>query len=452
MTNEKTLINNLSEGPVLGGLVRFAIPLMLANLLQAVYSMVDMIVVGQFSGPVGLSAVGIGGQIANLFLAVGWGFSSGGQVVISQQVGAGSQKISRTIGTLLSLELILGVVSTLIGIGFYRPILSAMNTSEAAWSEAVHYHIICCFGMIFIYGYNALCAILRGMGESKLPMVFVAISSVVNVFLDLLFVGGFHWGAGGAAAATVISQGIACISAAVYLYRHKEAAQFDFRLKSFAIDPQQLKALCRLGIPSVVQQFMITGSITFINAQVNAFGLVASAVDSVGGKLNTVVNIVTGAISAASSTMMAQSFGARKLERVKSAYRACLIVCMVWFCVLTACYLLLPRQIFGLFTSDGEVLDMAPLYLRYAVVWLLALCTMDAPYSIVQGVGFASFNLVIGILDGVVARIGLSLLLGHFMGLPGFWLGNGLAGFVTTIPMTIYYLSGKWKNRQLVTE
>lgn len=452
MTNQKTLINNLSEGPVLGGLIRFAIPLMLANLLQAFYSMVDMIVVGQFSGPVGLSAVGIGGQIANLFLAIGWGFSSGGQVVISQQVGAGSKKISRTIGTLLTLEMILAVISTLVGILFYQPILSAMNTSEAAWSEAVHYHIICCCGMVFIYGYNVLCAILRGMGESKLPMVFVAISSLVNVVLDLLFVAVFHWGAGGAAAATVISQGIAFLSAAVYLYRHKEAAQFDFRLKSFAIDSQQLKALCRLGIPSVVQQFMITGSITFINAQVNAFGLVASAVDSVGGKLNSVVNIVTGAISAASATMIAQSFGARKLERVKKAYRACLIVCMVWFCILTACYLALPRQIFGAFTSDPEVLDMAPLYLKYAVVWLLALCSMDAPYSLVQGVGFASFNLVVGLLDGVVARIGLSLLLGHFMGLPGFWLGNGLAGFVTTIPMTIYYLSGKWKNRQLVTE
>lgn len=425
---------------------------MLANLLQAFYSMVDMIVVGQFSGPVGLSAVGIGGQIANLFLAIGWGFSSGGQVVISQQVGAGSKKISRTIGTLFTLEMVLAVASTLVGILFYKPILSAMNTSEAAWNEAVHYHIICCCGMVFIYGYNALCAVLRGMGESKLPMVFVAISSLVNVVLDLVFVGLFHWGAGGAAAATVISQGISFVAAAVYLYRHKEAAQFDFHLKSFAIDPQQLKALCRLGIPSVVQQFMITGSITFINAQVNAFGLVASAVDSVGGKLNTVVNIVTGAISTASATMIAQSFGARKLDRVKKAYRACLVICMVWFCILTVCYLALPRQIFGAFTSDPEVLDMAPMYLRYAVIWLLALCSMDAPYALVQGVGFASFNLIVGILDGVVARIGLSLLLGHFMGLPGFWLGSGLAGFVTTIPMTIYYLSGKWKNRQLVTE
>lgn len=452
MSKQKTLVTNLSEGPVLQGLLRFAVPLMLANLLQAFYSMVDMIVVGQFCGPVGLSAVGIGGQVANLFLAIGMGFSGGGQVVISQQVGSGSPKISRTIGTLLSLELILAVICAVIGICFYRPILSAMNTSEAAWSEAVSYHIICCLGMVFIYGYNALCAILRGMGESKLPMVFVAISSAVNVVLDLLFVGGFHWGAGGAAAATVISQGIAFFCAAVYLYRHKEAAQFDFRLKSFAIDFDQLKALCRLGVPAVMQQFMITASITFINAQINGYGLVASAVDSVGCKLNSVVNIVSGAIYTATATMMAQSFGARKMDRVKKCYRTCMAVCMIWFVLLSACYLLLPRQIFGFFTDDPEVLDMAPLYLQYAIIWLLAICSMDAPFALVQGVGHAKLNLIVGILDGVVARIGFSLLLGHFMGLAGFWLGSGLAGFVTTIIMGIYYHTGRWQNRQLVTE
>lgn len=452
MSTQKTLVTNLSEGPVLKGLVRFAIPIMLANLLQAVYSMVDMIVVGQYGGPVGLSAVGIGGQISNLFLAVGLGFSSAGQVVISQQIGSKSDQTSRTIGTLLTTEIILAVICTFIGIVFYTPILLAMNTSTAAMTEAIHYHIICCCGMVFIYGYNALCAILRGMGESKLPMVFVAIASLVNVVLDLLFVGPFHWGAGGAAAATVIAQAVSCICAAVYLYRHREAVQFDFRLRSFSIDRQQLAALCRLGIPAVVQQFMITGSITFINAKVNKIDLIASAVDAVGGKLNSVVNIVTGAISTASATMIAQSFGARKMDRVQKAFNACLIVCMSWFFLLAFCYLRFPEQIFGLFTDDADVLSLSPVYLKYAIIWLLALCSMDAPYSLVQGVGHARLNLIVGILDGVVARIGLSLLLGHFYGLEGFWLGSGLAGFVTTISLGVYYITGRWKNRELVSE
>jgi putative MATE family efflux protein len=452
MGAEKTLVNDMSQGPVLKGLIRFAIPMILANLLQAVYSMVDMIVVGQFGGPAGLSAVGIGGQLTNLFLAVGMGFSNGAQVVISQQVGMKSKKISKTIGTLLTTELLLAVIVGAIGIVFHQGILGLMNTPSAAWDEAVGYLVICSCGMIFIYGYNALCAVLRGMGESKLPMVFIAVASLVNVVLDLVFVGGFHWGASGAAAATVIAQGVSFFCAAVYLYRHKEAVQFDFRFHSFAIDREQLGALCRLGIPSVVQQFLITISITFVNAQVNAYDVTASAVDSVGGKLNTVANIITGAISTAAATMIAQSFGAREMDRVKHAFRACMIICMAWWVILSACYLLFPRQIFGLFTTDEQVLELAPTYLRYAVIWLLALCSMDAPYALVQGVGFASFNLVVGLLDGVVARIGLSLVLGHIMGLTGFWLGSGLAGFVTTIAMGIYYLTGRWEKREAITQ
>ena len=452
MNEGKTLVNDMSQGPVLKSLIRFAIPMMLANLLQAVYSMVDMIVVGQFGGPAGLSAVGIGGQLTNLFLAVGMGFSNGAQVVISQQVGMKSKKIFRTIGTLLTTELLLAVLVGAVGVVFHGGILELMNTPQAAWDEAVGYLVICSCGMVFIYGYNALCAILRGMGESKLPMLFIAVASLVNVVLDLVFVGALHWGASGAAAATVIAQGVAFFSAAAFLFRHKEAVQFDFRLRSFAVDREQLGALCRLGIPSVVQQFLITISITFVNAQVNAFDVAASAVDSVGGKLNMVANIITGAISTATATMIAQSFGARKMDRVKHAFRACMVICMIWWVVLSACYLLFPRQIFGMFTTDEQVLALAPTYLRYAVIWLLALCSMDAPFALVQGVGYASFNLIVGLLDGVAARIGLSMLLGHFMGLTGFWLGSGLAGFVTTIAMGIYYLTGRWETREAITK
>ncbi len=451
MKTSDTLITNLAEGPVFRQLARFALPIMLANLLQAVYSMVDMVVVGQFGGAAGLSAVGIGGQLQMLFLTVGMGFSNGGQVVISQQVGVGSERISKTIGTLLSTELILAVIVGVIGIVFHNPILHMMNTPSAAYAQAVQYLVICSCGMIFIYGYNALCAILRGMGESRLPLVFIAIASLVNVALDLIFVGALQLGAGGAAAATVIAQGISFLCALIYLYRHKEAAQFDFRLRSFAIDLPQLKALSRLGIPSVVQQFMITASITFVNAQINSFDVIASAVDSVGSKLNTVANIVTGAISTASATMIAQSFAAKKNDRVRKVFWTGAAIGMIWWLILAAAYLLFPRQIFGLFTTDAEVLAMAPSYLMIAVIWLLTLCTMIGPFSLVQGVGFASFNLIVGILDGVVARIGLSLLLGHIMGLYGYWLGSGLAGFVTTFAMGAYYLTGRWKNRSLIT-
>lgn len=456
MQESKTFINDMTEGPVFSKLARFAVPIMLANLLQAVYSMVDMIVVGQFCGSAGLSAVGIGGQLLTLALAFGMGFSSGAQTVISQQVGMKSQKIAKTIGTLLTTELIMAIVVGAVGIGLHTQILNMMNTPESAFADAVLYLVICCCGMIFIYGYNAVCAILRGMGESRLPMVFIGIASIVNVVLDLIFVALCGWGAAGAAAATVFAQALSFLFALIYLIRHREAVGFDFRLRSFAIDREQLGVLCKLGIPFVAQQFLITGSITFVNAQINAYGVVASAVDSVGGKLNTVVNIVTGAISTASATMISQCFGARKMDRVKQTVRACGLICMLWYLLLGSCYLFLPRQIFGLFTSEAAVLDMAPTYLRIALIWLMALCSMCCFFSLVSGIGYASFNLIVGLLDGVVARIGLSVLLGYVFsiyssGLYGYWLGNSLAGFVTTISMGIYYLTGRWQKREAVT-
>ena len=452
LSNEKTLINDMSRGPVLTKLFRFALPIMLANLLQAVYSMVDMIVVGQFCGPGGLSAVGIGGQLSFLFLTVGMGLGNGGQIVISQQVGMKSGKIAKTVGTMITMEFLAALVIGAIGIVFHNPILDLLNTPPEARSNAVSYLLICSSGMIFIYEYNAICAILRGMGESRLPLVFIAVASLVNIVLDLLFVGVLGWEAAGAAAATVIAQGVAFFIGAVYLYRHRAALGFDFKLRSFRIDREQMIALCRIGIPNVVQQILITGSITFINAQINAFGVTASACDSIGGKLNSVANIVAGSVSTASSTMIAQSFGARNMERVRKAVRACFLINMVWWILLGGCYLLFPRFIFRMFTSDAAVLEMAPLYLRYAVIWLLALCSMNAFYALVNGIGFASFNLIVGLIDGVAARIGLSLLLGSLIGLPGYWLGSGLAGFVTTLSMGFYYLTGWWTKREAVTK
>ena len=155
LSNEKTLINDMSRGPVLTKLFRFALPIMLANLLQAVYSMVDMIVVGQFCGPGGLSAVGIGGQLSFLFLTVGMGLGNGGQIVISQQVGMKSEKIAKTVGTMITMEFLAALVIGAIGIVFHNPILDLLNTPPEATSNAVSYLLICSSGMIFIYEYNA---------------------------------------------------------------------------------------------------------------------------------------------------------------------------------------------------------------------------------------------------------------------------------------------------------
>lgn len=450
MSNE--IAKDLTKGPVLRQLLSFAIPVALANALQAVYSMVDMVVVGQVVGSSGLSAVGIGGQIMNMFMSVGMGFSYGAQVLLSQQVGAQDKDLQPTIGTLLTTEVILAVVFGLLGVVCCNPMLSVMNTPEAAWADARGYTLICCCGMIFIYGYNAVCGVLRGMGESKLPMVFIAIASVVNLVLDILFVWGFHMSASGAALATVIAQGVSFVTSLIYLYINRERFGFDFKLHSFKPSKERLIPISKLGIPYIAQCLLITCSMMYVNAMVNKSGVVASAADSIGGKLNSVMNIVVGALSVSGATMIGQSFGARKMDRVKQCYRAVMAICMVFCVVFCGVYLLLDEEIFSLFSTDADVIAMASRYMPIAAVWLLSMFSMTAPYCVVDGVGAAMLGLVISVMDGVVARIGLCILLGSIMGLEGYWLGNALAGFVTTIMAGIYYYSGKWKNRQLLLQ
>ena len=448
----KEIAKDMTEGPVIKQLAIFAGPVALANALQAVYSMVDMVVVGQFVGPAGLSAVGIGGQLQFMFLAIGMGFSVGAQVLLSQQVGARDRDLQPTIGTLFTMEVLAALFCSVLGVLCCPALLSLLNTPPEAVQDATRYTIICCCGMIFIYGYNAVCGILRGMGESKLPMVFIAIASAVNLVLDLVFVALLDLSAAGAALATVIAQAVSFLIAIAFLYRNRDRFGFDFRPRSFIPKKERLMPIAKIGVPYIAQMLMITCSMMFVNSQVNAYGVTASAVDSIGNKLNSVVNIVVGAVAMSGATMMGQCFGARKLGRVKQCYHACLAICTIAFVILGAAYLLFPKGIFGLFSSDEAVINMAPEYMVIAVVWLGSMCSMTPPYTIIDGVGHAMLGLVISIMDGVVARVGLCILLGRFLGLHGFWLGNALAGFVTTIMAGVYYYSGRWRTRKLLLE
>lgn len=452
MNESKTLVKDMTSGPVVKELILFALPIMLANILQAVYNMVDMIVVGQFVGASGLSAVGIGGQLTNMFLCIGMGFSYGGQVLVSQQIGMKNKDLQSTIGTLFTTELILGLATMVLGIAFATPLLNLLNTPAEAWDDAMDYLIICCVGMVFIFGYNAVCSILRGMGQSKLPMLFILIASIINLVLDLVFVAVFGMSADGAALATVIAQAVAFISSAIYLYRHRESFGFDFKLSSFKLDMSRLKPMAKLGIPYIAQSLMITCSMMYVNASVNNYGVAASAADGIGSKLNSVANICTGAVSAASSTMMAQCFGAREIGRMKKCMWACTGICMASWAVLSIVYLLFPEWVFGLFSTDPEVIAIAPMYLKIAVVWVLSMASMNGPYAICEGVGNAGYGLIVSIADGVVGRIGLCILLGHFWGLAGYWMGTALAGFITTIMMGAYYFSGRWQHRKLLLD
>lgn len=449
------MINDLTTGSVGKELLKFSFPFMLSNALQTIYNLVDMVVVGQFVGSAGLTAVSIGGQITWLLCCIAIGYASGGQIFISQLVGAGDHPgIRRTIGTLFSSITLFSILFTILGIALHRPLLTLLNTPAEAMEQAVDYVVICSAGMFFVYGYNTVSAILRGMGDSKRPFLFIAISALLNVVLDLLFVGPMKMEAGGAALATILAQGVSFVISVIYLYIRRENFGFDFKPKSFRIDGKTFKSLSYLGLPLTVQTSAINISMLYVSAGINNYGLVYSSVYGIGGRLHSLMFIITNSISTASASMFGQNLGAGKYDRVKQVFWYGNLFCMVFFVVVAALCMVIPEPIFRLFTQDPEVIAQAPHYMITMVVMFSGFATMTAGIALINGIGNGSLSLITALLDGVVVRIGLCILLSGpcGMGVWGYFWGNALAGYVSTIIGDFYYFSGLWKKRKLMVD
>lgn len=449
-TQNKTLIRDFTQGSIFRILLTFALPLMGCNLLQTVYNLVDMVVVGRFVGSVGLSAVTIGGDVLHLATFLVMGFAGAGQVILSQYIGAGQrEKVNAAIGTMFTVLLIGAVVVSVVALLILDQALVLMNTPAEAMEAARSYCITCIVGLVFIYGYNLVSAILRGMGDSKHPLLFIAVATVVNLVLDLLFVAVLEMGALGAALATVIGQAVSFLWSLLFLYRRREAFGFDFKLRSFVPDRDILPTLIKLGLPMSLQFGAIHFSMMFVNSFLNGYGVVASAVTGIGTKLSSVTAVVTNALATAGSSVIGQNLGAERYERVPKTMGAILVMNLVFASVLSLITVCFPRAVFGLFNNEAEVLDMAMTYIPVALISYFGFATRSPFLALINGSGYAKLNLIMGLLDGIVARIGLALLLGVAagFGIHGFWYGNALAGYVPALVGLVYFISRKWMRR-----
>ena len=445
-----TIIRDLTQGSVTKLLLVFAFPLLCSNLLQTFYNMVDMVVIGRFVGKTGLSAVSIGGDVLHFLTFLVMGFSNAGQVILSQYIGAGQHdRVKGTIGTMFTVTFGMAVVLSIFCSIFLDNFLQLMNTPAECLQYTRDYSFICVLGLIFIYGYNLVSAILRGMGDSKHPFIFIAVATVVNLILDLVFVAGLGMGPAGAALATVIGQAVSFLWAIFYLYRHKEAFGFDFKLQSFRPDPEVLPKLVKLGLPMILQSAAINFSMLFVNSYINAYGVVASAVTGIGNKLGSITAVVTNALSTAGSSMVGQNIGAEKYHRVPKIIGVSAIFDVAFALLLSFLTVFFPRTIFGFFNSDPEVLDMAMTYIPVAVLLYMGFAARSPFFALINGSGNARLNLIVGLLDGVICRVGLAMLMGLAMnmGIMGFWLGNAFAGYMPFLIGGVYFLTGRWKKR-----
>ena len=444
------MIRDFTQGNEFKLLISFAIPLMGANLLQTVYNLVDMMVIGHFVGSVGLSAVSIGGDLLNLMTFLVMGFSSAGQVILSQYIGAGRRdKVNNTVGTLFTVLLASAVALSVICLIFVDNILGLMNTPAEAFADARAYSGVCIAGLVFVYGYNLVSAILRGMGDSKHPLLFIGVATVINLVLDLLFVAVFQMGPFGTALATVIGQAVSFLWAVWYLYRNREAFSFDFKPRSFKPDREVLPILVKLGVPMSLQFGAIHFSLIFVRSFLNDYGVIVSAVTGIGSKLNSVAMVVTNALTTAGSSMIGQNLGAEKYERVPRIIRVIMTVNVCFVTVLSLITVLFPKAVFGLFNNEAEVLEAALAYVPPAVLSFYGNGLRSPFFALINGSGNSRLNLLVGLLDGLVCRIGLAYFLGVVieMGIQGFWYGSSLAGYVPVIIGLIYYFSKTWRTK-----
>lgn len=446
---------NFTNGPVAKQMVIFAAPLFLSNLLQAIYNVVDMIVVGHVIGSVGLSAVSVGGDVQNLMTFLAMGFSNAGQIIIAQHIGAGQQeKVKRIVGNLFSILLGSAFVLSFVCFFLRKKMLLLMNTPQEAWDYALAYATTCMIGLVFIYGYNIVSAILRGMGDSKHPFMFIATAAIINLCLDLIFIIGLHMAVLGAALATVIGQGVSFIWGVIFLYRKRRELQLELELKDFIPDGYITGLLMKLGFPMAIKSAAIQVSKLFVNSSVNMYGVVASSASGIESKISMINNLVANAINVSCSTMIGQNIGAERYDRVKkilkTAYMITFSVCALFIMVL----LCAPDILFTMFTQDQAVVE-ACRRMTLLLTLLFLGCAGRAPNNgLIDGSGNYKLNFAVALFDGIISRIGFALLFGNVLGMGwiGFLYGDAIAGFTPFVIGILYYISGTWKTRKYIIQ
>lgn len=454
-TTGKRLSKDFTQGSVAKQLLWFTLPFMASNALQVLYSTIDMVIVGEYVGTPGLSAVSQSSQIVNFATMVSMGFSNGGQVLISQALGAGKRKeMNHIIGTLFSLILLLGLVLSGIILAGRAWILETMNIPAESRKFAMDYLVICGAGLVFTAGYNMVSAVLRGMGDSKRPFLFIGIASVVNLVLDILFTGILGWEVAGAAWATIIGQGVSFLFSLFYLYRKREAFGFDFKKESFKIDKHYTKMIASLGAPMAVQAGCINISMLFVNAMVNDVSVVASATFGVGIRIDDIINKLSMGVQQAALPMISQNIAAGKTRRAVKTVHFAWVYSGIWTVLSMLAYVLFGKQLFMMFSDDPLVHEMSGTFVK-GILWMFpALAIMRGTSAFIQGIGNAKLSMVLALLDGVALRIGLSWLFGIVLkwGFYGFVLGYALAPYGCAVPGIIYFLSGVWKKRRVLAE
>ena len=446
------LQRDFTTGPIGRGMIAFAMPFLLSNILQALYGAVDMWVVGNFSAADAavrtavLSGVNIGSQITHLVAMMVSGLTVSGTVMVGQYVGARKPKdASETVGTMFTLLFLVGLALTILMIVLSCPLLRLLDTPAEAFPHAQQYLNICLSGTLFIFGYNAISAIQRGLGDSVRPLIFVGVACVINIVLDLWLVKGLGMGAAGAAWATVIAQAVSLGMAAWYLSRSRFI--FDFKLSSFKIKKDKMRLMIKLGIPSSVQSIIVNISFLVMTALVNGIGgYVASAAVGVAGKFNSFAILPAVAMSSSVSAFAAQNIGARRHDRAKKALGVGVAMALGISAAVFVLVQLFPGEIIAFFDQNPDTIANGIEYMRTFSFDYLLVPILFCINGLIMGAGHTTFTLLTASLSSLLLRIPVAVVFGSVLGwgLKGVGLAGPAASTEGVVLASWFLFSGRW--------
>ena len=443
-------IKDFTQGNLTRHLVGFAVPVLLSHLMMILLNTVDMIVVGQRLGEAGTSAVSIGGSVAMLLNTLIGGFASAAQVLIAMMIGAGERnRISRFVSTVCGFLFALGILTMCVAFPLIPSVLELLNTPAEAYGGALAYAQICLVGVLPIYAYHTVSAVVRGMGDSRHPFLFIAFACGLNILLDLVFVLLLHMGVGGAAFATVLAQLVSVIVSVIFLAKKREAFALNIRMRDFVRwDKRELSRYLKLAVPMAINNSAIQVAAMVVGALVNGFGVSVSAFAGIRANIATTVDLILGSVAAAGAMIIGQNLAAGKRHRVNGVLIRVGIVSVTVALTLAVAFLLFPEALFGIFTSDGDVLAIVRPYLPILMLSFAFAALRPVTRALIEGSGNRRINLVAALLDAVVARVGFALVFGVCLsgGYMGLWFGATVAELVPILIGTVFYLSGAWKR------
>lgn len=415
---------NLVQGNILRTLISFAVPVLLALFLQAMYGAADLIIVGQFAGTNEQSGVASGSQLFNMVTMVITGLTMGVTVFVGEAIGSGNrERAGQGVGCGIAIFAVVALLVTAAVVPFSDQLAIWMHAPAQAFTQTSHYVLICGVGTVFITAYNVIGAIFRGIGDSKTPLLTVAIACVINILGDLLLVAVFHMGAAGAAIATVTAQAVS-VACSLFLIR-KKTLPFSFSLRYIRFENNCIKRILRIGVPIALQELLVQFSFLFIQVVVNGMGVAQSAAVGVAEKVCVFLMLVASAYMQSISAFVAQNNGAGQWERSRQALFYGIKTALVAGAAMGTLAFFGGSILSSIFSNEPLVIANAHAYLKAYAIDCLLTAVLFCFVGYFNGCGRTAFVMIQGVVGAFCVRIPVVFLMSHLENVTLFHIGLG---------------------------